>query len=69
MPTSVPSILLQLSFFLAVDEWLHPMVVERIRFYQIYYVKLVCDALSSVGRSEEEPLTQLGGCSVIELQF
>ena len=45
------------------------MVVERIRFDQIYYIKLVDDVFASVGDPEEEPLTELSRGSVVELQF
>ena len=65
----MPPIFLEFSFFLAVDERLHAMVVQRIRLDQIYYIKLVDDVFAGVGDSEEEPLTELGRRSVVELQF
>ena len=65
----MPPIFLEFSFFLAIDERLHAMVVERIRLDQIYYIKLVDDVFASVAHSEEEPLAQLSRGSVVELQF
>lgn len=48
MACAVPAYLLGLCLFLAVDEDLHAMVVQAVRFYQVHNVELVHLVLASV---------------------
>ena len=69
MPSSVPPVFLEFGLFLAVDKWLHAVVVEGVGLDQVDYVELVRYVLARVACSEEEPLALLGRCSVVELQL
>lgn len=57
------------SLFLAINEGLHPMIVQAVRFYQIDDVKLVSLAFARIARSEVEPLTQLLGCTMVKFKL
>ena len=69
VPSPVPPGFLQFCLFLAVNERLHAVVVERVGLDQIDYVELVHYVFASVAGAEEEPLALLGRSTVVELQL
>ena len=68
MPSTMPAHASRFCLFLAVDERLHSMVVEAVGLDQVDYVELVYLILSRIRNAEVEPLAELRGAPVIELQ-
>lgn len=69
MTSSMPAYASCIRFFLAVDKGLHSMVIQAVRFDQIYDVKLVDLILSGVGETEVEPLAELRRAPMVKLQI
>ena len=63
----MPAHLLGFGLFFAVDEDLHPVVVQAVRFYQVHNVELVHLVLTGVRYTEIEPLSKLLGRAMIIL--
>lgn len=59
LAAAVPSQQTILRFLLRVEKWTHTVVIQTIRFVEVYYVEFVHLSFARVRNSKVEPLSKL----------
>ena len=65
----MPANLSEFCLLLAVHKRLHSLIVQAVRFDQVYNIEFVGLILASIAHAEVKPLAELLGAPMIELQL